>query len=160
MSLQYVIDGYNIINHPQFNRKSRSSSGPCSRLLSFIRQNRLTGSPKNKVIVVFDGYPLSEDTLPPDCAVNVVFSRKISADEKIKRIVEESAGRKNMVVVSDDKEIRFLVRPLGVRLMSVEEFIAPKDKSAARRPKDIEAQELTYTQMHKINEELRKIWLE
>jgi hypothetical protein len=65
-----------------------------------------------------------------------------------------------MVVVSDDKEIRFLVRPLGVRLMSVEEFIAPKDKSAARRPKDIEAQELTYTQMHKINEELRKIWLE
>ncbi|MBM3250334.1 MAG: NYN domain-containing protein, partial [Candidatus Omnitrophica bacterium] len=61
MSLQYVIDGYNIINHPQFSRTQKSPEDPVGSLLWLIRSKRLTGSAKNKVIVVFDGYPKSVD---------------------------------------------------------------------------------------------------
>lgn len=75
-------------------------------------------------------------------------------------LVEESANRKNIVVVSEDKDIKFMVRHLGARHMGIEEFIGRKEKTMEnKQKKDFLTPELTYTQMHKINQELRKIWL-
>ncbi|MCX5704284.1 MAG: NYN domain-containing protein, partial [Candidatus Omnitrophica bacterium] len=90
----------------------------------------------------------------------IIFSRKISADEKIKMLVEETANRKSTVVVSDDKEIIFMVRSLGAHPMSVAGFIGAKEKSRPRVSRE-EAQdiELNYSQRHRINEELKKLWL-
>jgi hypothetical protein len=74
-------------------------------------------------------------------------------------MVEESSGRKSIVVVSDDKEIMFLVSSLGASCMGIEEFLAKrKDRKVSRRS-DSTPFELTYSQMHRINEELRKVWL-
>lgn len=162
MSLQYIIDGFNIINHPQFTRRHKHSASPGVSLLTFIRANRLTGSPKNKVIIVFDGYPESGEYAGgagQDSDFAVIFSRKISADEKIKKIVEESANRKNIVVVSDDREIGFMVKSLGACSIGVEKFIAQGEESGERRKKDSQPQELTYSQKHAIDKELRKLWL-
>ena len=46
MSLQYIIDAYNVINHPQFNHCARKSQNIQSSLADFIRLNRLSGSIK------------------------------------------------------------------------------------------------------------------
>jgi len=159
MSLQYIIDGYNIINHPEFTPRRRSSLSIQSALLDFILSNRLTGSAKNKVIVVFDGYP-APITCKKGGDISVIFSRIISADEKIKRMVEESAGRGSIIVVTDDAEIKFAVRALGARVQAIAEFTGSKarrERPAAgkEQPKDLP----TYTQMQRINEELRKLWL-
>jgi len=156
MSLQYIIDGYNVINHPLFPDRSKSSGHPAKSLWDFIKDSKLTGSHNNKLMIVFDGYP------PPghDCQDgSVVFSRKISADESIKMLIEESSERKSIIVVSDDREIRSAAASLGARRMSVADFIGHKAASARAKPRHAGEPELTYTQMYKINEEFKKIWL-
>ena len=159
MSLQFIIDGYNLLNHPEFRRKNKQIQDPALLVLSFIRTNRLTGSPKNRIILIFDGFP-------PQSAVNqdfsdaaIIFSRKISADEKIKKLVEEAANHKNIHVVSDDKEISFMVKSLGARSIGIEEFINAKEKSKNCQKKDLIKPELNYSQIHEINQEMSKIWL-
>ncbi|OGX44209.1 MAG: hypothetical protein A3G38_01570 [Omnitrophica WOR_2 bacterium RIFCSPLOWO2_12_FULL_51_8] len=158
MSLLFVIDGYNILNHPRFDRRGRSAQPPPLAIHSLIREKKLTGSPKNRVILVFDGYPLQGAQAGGYFGMLVVYSRKSSADERIKQLVEESAGRKNIVVVSDDKEIKFMARQLGARHMGAEEFIAKNDQAPLERELPAKP-ELSYSAAHKITEELRKLWL-
>jgi len=107
-----------------------------------------------------------------ETGIEIIFSRKISADEKIKMLIEESSQRKIMVVVSDDKDIKFFIRSLGARSVGVEEFINPKKDSPSQTyrewpyprkerdlRKDLLKPELTYIQVEEINQELKKIWL-
>lgn len=162
MSLQYIIDGYNIIHHATFTQQAnKKTQNPRLALLEFIKRNQLTGSVKNKVTLVFDGYPnLQETKTLSDYAdtVNVIFSRKEVADNRIKKILQDLPNPKDAVVVSDDKEIRFFTKSFGAKVISVEEFISHGEK-APQDKRDVLKPELTYTQMHKINQELRKIWL-
>ena len=159
MSLQYVIDGYNIINHRLFPRSSRKTRGSPVSLVELITSKNLCGSLKNKVTIVFDGYLSDSRLQASDSRINVIFSEDSSADDQIKRIIERSQDKKNTVVVSDDKEIVVFVKCCGVKTMSVEEFIgrSPNDK---RREKEDIKPELYFSQVAKINEELKKIWLE
>jgi predicted RNA-binding protein with PIN domain len=158
MSLQYVIDGYNIIKHPLFiNELNKKSQDSRAALLDYILRNRLCGSKKNKIIIIFDGY--QDSRYPnPDTEIEVIFSRKESADEKIKRIIFESKNVKNIVVVSDDKEIKFFSRSYGATVRGVGDFFKYKYNTKEKAEDSFKA-ELTYSQMHKINGELRKIWL-
>ena len=158
MSLRFIIDGYNLLNHPHLNLKGKTVS-PARAILFLIRRNSLTGSVKNKVTVVFDGYPPGGEDQPAEGDhERVVFSRVISADEKIKKIVEESAGRKEIVVVSDDKEIIFYIKSLGARAMGVEEFL--KSKSSFRKSqKNQPESKLSFEQMRQVDQELKGIWL-
>ncbi len=127
-----------------------------------IKTKGLGGSAKNKITIVFDGFPPpqynqdSKYTHP----IDIIFSRNISADEKIKMIVQESANRKNIAVVSDDKEIKFMTKSLGARHMSAEDFIAPKSRSQGEDKREALKAQLSYTQIHNINQELRKLWLD
>ncbi|MFZ2938405.1 MAG: NYN domain-containing protein [Candidatus Omnitrophota bacterium] len=159
MSLQYVIDGYNIINHPLFERSHKQSGQPALNIISFIRQKRLTGSLKNKIILVFDGFPQTSSNNCDYGEVSVIFSRKISADEKIKKIVEESLNRKNIIVVSNDREIKCAVNSLGACSMQIEAFVNKKEKNHKPAKKESLKDELNYSQKHDINEELEKAWL-
>jgi len=121
----------------------------------------LTGSPKNKVTIVFDGYPPSGGINEEGEGINIIFSRKISADEKIKMLIEERADRKCMVIVSDDRELILTSGSLGAKVMGVAEFFGTKEKALLKAKRE-ESQEagLNYSQQHKITEELKKIWLE
>jgi predicted RNA-binding protein with PIN domain len=154
MSLQFIIDGYNLIHHPLFRQTPKFTDSPASALLQFITINKLTGSPRNKITVVFDGYPPKSKSMHNDPQINLIFTAKDTADERIKKILESASNPKNIVVVSDDKEIRFFVKSSGGRVMGVDEFIC-----LSPSPKTAQKAELTYSQMEKINQELRKIWL-
>jgi len=164
MSLQYLIDGYNIINHSQFNRHLNAKiKDRHAFLLEFIRVKKLCGSPNNKIIVVFDGYPPVLYLRQNKVNLDVVFAKNETADERIKRMVEQSGNPKNIVVVSDDKEIKFFIKSMGAQYISVEEFIRGQDTEGFLKRKDTEASdlkpELTQRQIYSINQELRKIWL-
>ena len=136
-------------------KKSKASVFCC-----FILKYKLTGSKKNKVTVVFDGYPRTpQQNQGPQDYIEIIFSRKETADQTIKRLLEKAPGAKNIIVVSDDKEIMIFTRLNGARSLSVKDFIHRKDKLILAQTTDLKP-ELTYTQMHKINQELRKIWLE
>lgn len=159
MSLQYIIDGYNITNNLIFrqcaNNKVKDSR---DRLIEFIKIRKSCGSPKNKIMVVFDGYPESpQETKGSD--MDIVFSRREKADEVIKRVVEQAANPKTTVVVSDDKEIKLFVRYIGAKAMGVQEFIKEKEGHAGFKEKELLKPELSFSAIEKINQELRRIWL-
>ena len=162
MSLQYIIDAYNITNHPQFRPRVRDSLNIQSALADFIRLNRLSGSRKNKLILVFDGYPPSGEKMPEEEGLVCLFSRMIEADELIKKLVEESGQPRNIVVVSDDKGIQMAVRFLNAQTCAVEEFICGKKSARGQALGRTDSQEckVSFTNMQKINAELKKKWLE
>lgn len=158
MSLRYIIDGNNCLHHPDFDYPKNT---PDSRLAlpAFILKHKLTGSRKNQVLLVFDGYPRApQQNQGLQDNIEIIFSRKETADQTIKRLLEKAAGVKNIIVVSDDKEIRIFTRLIGARSLSVKDFICRKER-LIRAQTDPVKSELSYTQMHKINQELRKIWL-
>jgi predicted RNA-binding protein with PIN domain len=161
MSLQYIIDAYNLINHPAFKPVFKSASNIQQSLADFIKFNRLSGSQNNSVVLVFDGYPPSSGDLPVGQELSCVFSRSKEADELIKKIVEDSASPRNIVVVSDDKEVCLISRFLHAQTCGVQEFIgAKKNKSAAIDGQEAAADfKLGFAKMQKINAELRKKWL-
>lgn len=112
----------------------------------------------NQITVVFDGYPKISAQNLEETDINVVFSREETADARIKRMVETSKNPKNIVVVSDDREIIFFVKSIGSRSISVEEFINPEEKPQ-RKKEDLIKPELNYSQISKINQELKALWL-
>ncbi|MDD5154986.1 MAG: NYN domain-containing protein [Candidatus Omnitrophica bacterium] len=169
MSLQYVIDGYNLINHPLFSPAGKRSRDPRFSLLEFIRTQRPCGSLKNKVIVVFDGYPpaISRDSY--SCLdIEVIFSGDISADDKIERMLQKAADCRSIVVVSDDREIKFFAKSHRAKAKGIEEFISAahpgisgsmrKGKLKTKKTEPMKP-ELSYMQVSKINKELESLWL-
>lgn len=165
MSLVFIIDGYNVINHPSFcDKKKITIKDARIILLEFIQQNKLCGSPKNRAIVVFDGYPNIKERIISNENIKVIFSGNDSADKRIKVILENNCEPKNTVVVSDDKEIRFFAKAYGAKVKTVEEFmrfkaLTEKKISYKKIKDDYLDYELSFTERKKINEELKKIWL-
>lgn len=159
MSLVYVIDAYNLTNHALFKPKTKSDHNLPGNTLSFIVSKKPSLAKKNKIILVFDGYCRREWQVCDSQNIMIIFSRKASADEKIKKIVEDSPDRKNIIVVSCDKELSFIVRSLGAACQPVEEFLGVKKISNRNQRNSDGAEELSYSDKHKINEELKKLWL-
>ena len=158
MSLQYIIDGYNITNHPKFAKQIPKRFSDFRSALVQLIKTKKSSSPHNKFWVIFDGYPGESLDNQDKGNIMVIFSRRESADERIKKLVELIPNPRNVVVVSDDKEIRFFARSCRAKVESAEDFLALEDKTSHKRGEAPEA-EISYTQMHKINEELKKLWL-
>ena len=161
MSLRYIIDAYNLANNALFKPKTKSDYNLPETILSFIILKKPTISRKNKIVLVFDGFPQSQWRNIEGQNAEMIFSRKISADERIKRLIEESGSRKNIIVVSSDRELCLIAKSLGASVQSIEEFFSVKKKSSQSRAGHEAAglEELSFSQKHKINEELIKIWL-
>jgi len=162
MSLQYIIDAYNLINHPAFKPVSKSALNIQHALADFIRLNRLTGSKNNSMVLVFDGYPPRSEDIPRENGLVCMFSRAKEADELISKIIEDSASPKNIVVVSDDKEVQLTSRFLHAQICNIQEFICGKKDNRSATDLKLAAVDfkLSYAKMQKINAELRKKWLE
>jgi len=162
MSLQYIIDAYNLINHPAFRRSAKPALNIQQALANFIRLNKLTGSKNNSLVLVFDGYPPHLEDIPRENGLICMFSRTKEADELIKKIVEDSVSPKNIVVVSDDKEVQLSSRFLHAQVCSVEKFICgKKDTQSQALIKEVGLDfKLSYAKIQKINAELKKKWLE
>jgi predicted RNA-binding protein with PIN domain len=158
MSLQYVIDGYNVVRHASFSVKGHAS--PTASLIQCIRANNLCGSMKNRVTIVFDGYPTMHNPQLPSGDCDVVFSQDESADDRIRYIVEHAENPKIVIVVTDDRSVQFHAKAAGTSVMGVDEFITAKAASAAarRRKADLKP-ELSTLDAARINNELRKLWL-
>ncbi|MCF7916494.1 MAG: NYN domain-containing protein [Candidatus Omnitrophica bacterium] len=149
--LQFIIDGYNLVHKiPDI----KNSSVPCHELLSFLHKNKLTGSLKNKVLVVFDGGK------PPYQINNfhykVLFSYQESADDLIIAKIKQFQNKKQIVVVTDDRELRYRAQSLEAQTCSVDDFMAK-----ARRIKPEQGEkEINYSLQREITEEMKRIWLD
>ena len=158
MSLHYVIDGYNVIRHASFQSKGHLS--PAASLIQCIRHNRLCGSMKNRVTIVFDGYPTMGNPSGPSGDCEVLFSQNLSADDLIRQIAEQAANPRTMIVITDDRSVQFHSKAAGASVTGVEEFLTAKAAANARRLRKADAKiELSSVDAATINKELRKLWL-
>jgi len=147
--LWYIIDGWNLANSIS---ELEKDSEPHLNLLRYLKAKRLTGSSNNKVTVVFDGMPKLGGT---ERDIEVIFSQAQSADDIIKQTMTKSQKKKQMVVVSDDREIRDCARSLGVRIMRCGDFVKTKQKKRSAG----DEKNISYRLQREITEELRKKWL-
>ncbi len=155
MSLHFILDGYNIVKQAFFPQAGNLKSAR-DRLLSLIETHSPQGSSKNSVTVVFDG---KEDLCycEPLQFKKVIFSKGQDADSCIRSMVEKSAHPKAIVVVTDDKELKFSVRRSGAKIMSVAEFLT---KARIKKPKVLEnSKDLSFYLSEQITSEFKKIWL-
>jgi predicted RNA-binding protein with PIN domain len=147
--LIYLIDAFNVIHKvPQLT----GSSSPRNDFVNYIRKNNLTGSSKNKVVVVFDGYPPISDS--PSGQYDVVFSCDASADDVIKKRAGNYKNKKELVVVTDDRAIRDHIRQLGAGLLSVTDFLNKAKKPDATSGREAISDSLA----REITDEMSRIW--
>lgn len=133
------------------------------RLVRLIELHQPQGSFKNQVTIVFDGRAGLRPG-PRSSSVQIVFSQDESADDKIKKIVEQSQNPRNFVVVTDDRDIRYSVRALGAKLLNVKDFLKKIESPGKSFKKDSQQESeanknISKTLEFKITSELEEIWL-
>ncbi len=132
-------------------------------LITFIERQSPQGSARNQVTVVFDGKP-GMYGFPVVGEVGVVFTEYETADDLIKYKVEEARNKKEIVVVTDDKQLLLYVRGLGAGVMAVGEFLKKADSRAGVAKNFGKASEkpkvITSSFEHTVNQEFEKIWLQ
>ena len=163
MSLSYLLDGYNIIPAlPALDLKRLEEAR--EGLIRLIEIHRPQGSLSNKVTIVFDGQAEFFGQTHAG-AVKIVFSRGESADDCIKRMVSDSKQKKNIVVVTNDRDIRFFVRAQGARIVSVEDFVKKLRADFLRKgtnpssPSGEDSKYISKTLEFQITSELEEIWI-
>lgn len=166
MSLHYIIDGYNLMK--QFtNITGKRISGSREEFIKLLLFFRPFGSLHNQVTVVFDGY---SDTYPANLGsnINVIFSNQESADEKIVKMVSSCKNSKCIIVVTDDKQIKLLVKPKIHKVMFCKDFMERASRLRDSNKKNIsdeyqescEKSNFSKTQASQITKELERIWLD
>lgn len=136
MSLNYFIDGYNVIHsHPRL-AAAANSDLERARLGLIDILSEYCGLTKTAVTLFFDGRGnRAERTRPIDGLDNfeVIYSpRGMTADSLIERTVYKIEDRTNTVVVTRDSGIGDLCRGLGAVVISPAMFISEME-SAARQ---------------------------
>jgi predicted RNA-binding protein with PIN domain len=150
--LTYLIDGFNLFHQIG---EIKNSNSPRSDLIQFIRTNRLVGSSNNKIIIVFDGHQ-TPDT-PTEREYKIVFSNDRSADDVIKERISKTKNKRQLIVVSDDREIRDYAKMEGAISMRIQDFL--KRGTAREKKRSGDGRDINPSKMIEITEELKKIWV-
>ena len=146
MPRKYYVDGYNVI----FSTFLRDFELEKAR--EYLIQFSKVYVP-DIVIIVFDG----KEGVPSAISLSnfVRFTRGESADDYIKRMVEQEKDRSRIFVVTNDKSIIGYVRYLGAHVVTPDAFMGgPKHR---RKPAN-DKESLPEIEKKKINEELLKLW--
>ncbi|MEO0248267.1 MAG: NYN domain-containing protein [candidate division WOR-3 bacterium] len=109
--MTYLVDGYNVILTTKF--KELGMERAREYLVSFCK----VFAPA-EVIVVFDGREGFFHHLP-----GAVFTKGESADEYIRRWLRRCQNPHDVIVVTEDREIRGTAGAMGAKVMSAREFV-------------------------------------
>lgn len=102
----YIIDGYNLLHEIPTLKKLLASDAMMAReqLIDIIAH--LTMKKKFRCTVVFDGAKPNLQNFPAsNTPIHVVYAFPLSADDKIRDMIEKSKTRTSLVIVSSDHEI-------------------------------------------------------
>lgn len=163
MALHYLVDGYNVINKIN-GFDALKLEDQREQFLKLIEMHCPQGRAANKITIVYDGQP--GVTSPyRQSSVKVLFAQGESADDRIKEIVETSILKRNVIVVTDDNDIRFAVRAYGAKIQPCCDFIA-KLSAKGKLGKKLGAvknhqpsKNIPKTLEASITKELKDVWL-
>ena len=140
MAYTYIIDGYNLL-YAMEDVPAGAWEERRAALVRWLELRKPQG--RNALRVVFDSRQGSGDRMRQG-DVDIVYTSGQTADEWIADHVRAVGNPRLLVVVSNDKGIRTLVRGTGAKWMSASEFLAEKRRpretsGAAKRVHDEEA---------------------
>ena len=109
-----------------------------------------------EVTVVFDGQTVN---VPPQSpGIRVLFSYEETADDVIKRLVDDAKNVRSLVVITDDRAIRYYSRAAGAGIKSVKEFFRSM-KVKTSGPGTSDRKTISPSQEYGITQEMTQIWL-
>ena len=115
----YIIDGNNLIGKikslKQLHRKNKQQS---AEKLAFILSRYFRGK-KVSVSLHFDGYQSNPINVP---GLKIIYSGKITADDKIKNEIGKSKNPKNINLVTSDNNLADFGRVCSCHLIKSEIF--------------------------------------
>lgn len=155
--LHYIIDAFNVTRCGAAADLHRSGDEHRD-LLAYIHENSLTGSPRNRVTIVFDGYQ-PEGFCNHYPGLTVRFSNSGKADPLIMDLVRGHENPGILVVVSDDREIQEVVRSCGGKAMGSAGFLSRKSARPSHR-RAPEAGGKNKKMEREITRELSELWLD
>lgn len=155
--LLYIIDGFNLAHKIS---SVRTSESPQFELIQYIKKNKLSGSVRNSVVIIYDGMPPVNFTKERE--FEVIYSQGKSADDLIKQRIDKIKNYtkypiSEVIVVSDDREIRDHAIKNGAVSLRTMDFLKIKKENKKEDKK--EDKEISYPLQKEITDELRKIWL-
>ncbi len=118
--MPYIIDGNNLIGcAPDLSLADPEARG---KIVSIIR--KFQESKNTKVTVFFDGEPQGSERLNPiNSKLMVVYPRYgLSADDEIKKILENYQHVKETILVTTDRELKNFAKEMGIRTINSIEF--------------------------------------
>ncbi|MFZ4590305.1 MAG: NYN domain-containing protein [Ignavibacteria bacterium] len=110
-----IIDGNNVL-HKMPNMKRLFKENPESAQLSLYESVKGKMSRNDKLVLVFDGFSNIK-------SANIIFSGVKTADDIIRKYIEDNYGKKSMAVVSSDNEIVRIAQACGCEILKSEDFV-------------------------------------
>lgn len=124
-----IIDGNNLLHKiPSFKKNFNANPDNVRRTLVEAVKGRV--KIKAKIIFVFDGH--SDDKVQ-----NVVYSGAKTADEVIRKFIEDNYEKNAIKVVSSDNEITSLAKVCGCEVSSSEKFWEEINSASPTKGKNI-----------------------
>ena len=116
---KYIIDGNNLIGKIRSlgNLQKKDKQASREKLAHLVE--RYFSNKKVEVILNFDGFANQKISVSK---IKLVYSDKISADEKIKKQIEAESNKRNVVVISSDNNVREFAQVCGCEIISSEDF--------------------------------------
>ncbi len=115
--MPYLIDGDNLLWAWDFEGEIEEGR---SQLLNIIL--KFQRKKKSKIVVFFDG-PLKESFSSSERIKVIISSGGSSADEMIKETLDVQSDCKGIVLVSSDRELRYLARIKKAKVITSSDFI-------------------------------------
>ena len=118
---EWLIDGYNLL-HSTTSLKNEHRSLSREALFGILAD--FASSEERKVLIVLDGYGNDKEFKPYQTkAFEIIYSKELTADSVIERMLCEKKGTALFMVVTQDRAITLMARGLGARVMKPEEFM-------------------------------------
>ena len=138
--MAYLIDANNLLGHlyAGYHRDPAHRSALVGKLRTFQRQTR------TRVIVAFDGTAPADFPDPGKEKFSILFPPPgESADSVIVDYICRRPDRRNLFVVSSDREIRAIAREAGATSLRCEEFvrILKKELREGRKAREMDKDE-------------------
>lgn len=153
----YIIDGYNLINKIE-EIQAKELKKKREYLINLLINKMPHG--KNKITIIFDGkyeiYSSNKQNLK-EYGIEVIFTNFETADDKIKKLVERSNNPKEIIVITDDREIQYYVRYYGCKIVTAVDFLN-KLKPKPNNNQPSENKTLSIEEEDNINKEIKKMY--
>ena len=119
----YIIDAYNIICKDKnlFDKCNKDRAIALAGLIELVAVHS-DRYPSYQYRIIADGF-IEHFASTPNPRIHLSFSHTKTADEKIKKMVAQSASKANLVVISSDTEVYNFAKIYGVEAVESEAFL-------------------------------------